>query len=1444
MTLSLYSDESRMAEQLRRGRFRIYYDREDKLIHIESENETEKGYPLFNSVYNKKEVDDIIATGGHFDPTSFKRVILMQGLKMIDVQNSPNMNKVETYSEFATHTVENMLALNDKVFKPETFIKTKLIDDGKIVLYSNGEAADADTYERLFNILKQNFEEMVPDVKDVKERTTQISVNKDFVSNYDVITEIDGYLKTTKSVISNNIYPYNHHIFYGVYPPLPSTERNDITEKPVYGKIYQTADIEIFGKCEVDGELKAAVITDHEDRIKAAETSIKNDENTIRSQGERLATAETNIQSHETRINSAETKIQDHETRIEKLEEGGGGDSYWKINENSIVAAKTETITPVSELWINPNNLIWNMYSMDYIISDMFSWNDGTDKHDSVYVSFITAQHTTKEIRGFLDAISYKGLRINFKNRNGYELNWTLNDNNTMNVNVVKCKTLFDAFELVDEHVQVLPPFYNGNHRYGIGFIAAGRSTSTYTRDDLVRIVNDELKGHAGNWTVSIAGIDPGDDENEPFEDYTPEETTTTISSIYPVKNNFVMEGPNMLSLTQNYFDRLAITLDETVETKGTDYIRLTFTNITKDILANSTYTGTLMTYYLPPTKFVNAGGYGIEKICIYRIRTDTNEYQYKTDALILQNGVWTTSLLTIDEVEFCFDLSLADDYTPRNMYELGLSRIVLEIHNQILTTDKSIVCDEIIANNTFQYQPSTIPNFYAPKEIGEEVVNYNKTIRYDYDDYPNDARTLWYIDFGYEPNSEEFKQLGLGQEFRFIDEVAKYEFKAKVVEDENHNRYWQYENGTIPYYDIRLDPGWLDGMEQDSGEGEILLQVNARNNYMLYTNNIAGDDVQFLVDVNEYISNPTSEKVKHDLNTFYVMYMIDLFSNRKVAFKTSKSPGGNDITLDKDKYDDLTHFDMEIFDHSRIIDNYHNHGMVCVVDTSYEDRWRSQLGNTIASEGYTWSDRCHIWIEFDDGNRFYMEFWNAYGTYEPIVTGIMKHVNASSFKAYQPVLTFSKDSQNKVMKKVIFEKNQGLKFYIDPQFLDQVSEEIKEQWDMQSNIFTFMYKTGRFKIYPLPENTTALYTDKNIITDKIIVGRNIESFLYSLNEVGNQVVDALIDISNLTTAVRELDEKVNTLAESVKSLWVKVNSMGKTSIWGTVLGALGLAVGIGGILNDIGAFAKAGSIFKRLCCRRRVPFRRQDAEIEFEELEQMADDVGAFSDGENIEYVNTDLDPDDPDFPPTVLLPHTRLSDVLLTGLSEGNNEYIHVPWYMLNASDEIYELVRNLVGSEGDTYKDVESHRTVDRYFIGDSLPLFEYEYAGWDMKDQIYDTRSHFRHRCYIEVRSAIRNVFECGVTDFFNKFEQTPPRSAIIQTPENIEFRVDSITFDNKDIKGFADKNNESTWTSDKLVDADFVKDRFNKLETQLNLLIRSMSSIANRLNTLENRLNSL
>ena len=135
----------------------------------------------------------------------------------------------------------------------------------------------------------------------------------------------------------------------------------------------------------------------------------------------------------------------------------------------------------------------------------------------------------------------------------------------------------------------------------------------------------------------------------------------------------------------------------------------------------------------------------------------------------------------------------------------------------------------------------------------------------------------------------------------------------------------------------------------------------------------------------------------------------------------------------------------------------------------------------------------------------------------------------------------------------------------------------------MKSNLFSFLYKTGRFKIYPLPENTTALYTDKNIISVKIIVGRNIESFLYSLNEVGNQLVDALIDISNLTQAVRQLSDAVEMMQQEIETLAKAVDSISSShnSAWSWI--SFGLSIASAGlttvsIIQSIRTFARTMS--------------------------------------------------------------------------------------------------------------------------------------------------------------------------------------------------------------------------------------------------------------------------
>ena len=884
----------------------------------------------------------------------------------------------------------------------------------------------------------------------------------------------------------------------------------------------------------------------------------------------------------------------------------------------------------------------------------------------------------------------------------------------------------------------------------------------------------------AWEYTITIAGIEEGSDENEPFTDYTPEKKETTISSSYPIKNSYPIEGPNMLSLTDYKYDEVGIHLDNVVETRATDYIRLCFDTISKEILQNCYYTGVIMTYYLPPTTFVSAGGYGIEKMCIYRIRVSDNVYSYKTDALILQNGAWTLNLVDIDDVMFLFDLTLSADYSPRNMYQLGLSRIVVDIKAQTLFTDKTIICEEIIANNSFQYQPSLIPNFSAPKEIGETVVGLSSLVENSYDDYPT-SKTLWYIDFGYEPDSDEFKQLGLGQEFRFIDEVAGYEFKAKVVEDSSGERYWKFDNGTVPYKSL-LSSGSYSGGSMSL----IEFVITGENNHSLLAY-CSPNDCQYFNYESSVISNPTSEDSKSLVKPCADKLLRDMFDGSHiVSFKTSKTYKGDDILMNFDVYNPLFTFPSCSFEE---------------YSTSSHVSWvfkpnLTNVYNQMNQDGllFPWttaSQHAQIWIEFNNGLVIYVRLsdpvFGVADIWESTTFTALGNIN----RTYIPTLTFSKDSNSNVIKNLLFTNKQGLKFYIDPDHLEYVTPEVQQQWDMKSNLFSFLFKTGRYKIYPLPENTTALYTDKNIITDRIIVGRNIESFLYSLNEVGNQVVDALIDISNLTQSVRDLASTLDALEDKVDYI-VKSISNTKSSWLGWL--DFGLSITSMGftafsMIQSIRAMSNSSKLWKS-----------------YRAWRNGYDEVPTFYDGDD---------------PLEILADNDRPEGVLLT-----NDDYVHVPWYLQNASSEQYELVRHLVENSKTTYEDVEFERINVRHVFGDSLPLFDYEYVGKDLHDSVYDTLVHRAYNCYCEVRSAIRNVFECGTTDFFNKFEQETPKSAIIQTPNNVEFRVDSITFDSKSVSGFADKDNTSTWTSDKLVSADLVLkllNRINQLETRIRQL---------------------
>ena len=100
------------------------------------------------------------------------------------------------------------------------------------------------------------------------------------------------------------------------------------------------------------------------------------------------------------------------------------------------------------------------------------------------------------------------------------------------------------------------------------------------------------------------------------------------------------------------------------------------------------------------------------------------------------------------------------------DLFTSGFLRINYIAQTKTLTTNDSIKCNMIDAENCFKLFRSPLPDFYEMKQYGEHNGNY-------------------YCDYGYVPGTEEFDELIEGQVFEFFDEVFGTEYKMKKVNNE-----------------------------------------------------------------------------------------------------------------------------------------------------------------------------------------------------------------------------------------------------------------------------------------------------------------------------------------------------------------------------------------------------------------------------------------------------------------------------------------------------------------------------------------------------------------------------------------------------------------------------------------------------------------------------------
>jgi hypothetical protein len=82
------------------------------------------------------------------------------------------------------------------------------------------------------------------------------------------------------------------------------------------------------------------------------------------------------------------------------------------------------------------------------------------------------------------------------------------------------------------------------------------------------------------------------------------------------------------------------------------------------------------------------------------------------------------------------------------------------------------------------------------------------------------------------------------------------------------------------------------------------------------------------------------------------------------------------------------------------------------------------------------------------------------------------------------------------------------------------VANTVPEDFTPGLNPFTYSIQNDQYEVIPQIEAMTALKTDKNIITDGVVIGKNIESHDYKLKTIG-------IDLTGLTGEVDNLEDRV-----------------------------------------------------------------------------------------------------------------------------------------------------------------------------------------------------------------------------------------------------------------------------------------------------------------------------
>ena len=1139
------------------------------LIKIEPET------ALFNILYTKKEVDQlIVSTGSGFNLPLFLRSVLITGANLIKLRSDTGERvNAEHYPEYFNVTADNFeyvyLKLREYADKFANLDNTLNIFDGELDSLtkrvdeleedvSKIESCECD--KQWMRFMKQNFKEGFFDDEIIVDGSIDLQ-GKHAIQGLTEMTTHNGVLMINGSLYTNDKIQASNIPSQLTFRPngVLNDENDGIVDYNTYGKWYQPCDIETFGSIDVDNRLRintldsnktsvvktvdvGATLDDFGERIDTLETGLSEavykggdgikvndktinvlvDNETIKiGNDNKLRASETvykggeGIVINDKTINvlvDNETITIDKDNKLHAI--GGGTNGFWKLNPTHMQSLPEHSVLETYDF-----NASANKVTVKNIDNDtMFVYFPDL----SVDLSYDRAQ--------FIEIKSNNPTRTWYLSTKNNQMEFPMIINNdTLQEEMTYIPDLNHVGMLWRRQIITKSTTENGKIESMPLMYTVYWSKYSVAAEEIYLSGSPERP-----LTITI------DEYNSSGQKYRSNAFILTTELREDMTINGVADSGSAVQLTCRIGGPMG-GYDIVYYISGVDYTlttssKWTFTEYSSEIpvdeLINRIKNHSITFKYTPDRdKVINNEPPSITSTEL--VRNDTviiapntfdyhkyggvKDYDIRLDKLVIDD----TSVPSYNKISFK-DFQIGGDYVgPIFTIYFGTTRFMMN-NEQILTPiscylneDGKYMTDQLLKKDGFwttELVETDMPCFLWSKtcsitlqeayNIGEITIKYiprKSTLSTEHDvicreiiadnalelyrsstpnfynpriidEAINESNTYYVIDFGFATNTEEFKQLPEGFRFRFIDPIFNYNYEAVKENDD-----WKYKYGNIhPNVNTgRFSTGNMidfSGMFGNDVEGPCVIMNNSNEIALSYlVKHCLGHNVSGWENTWKALWNDSRATVSVD-------GPVEL---HKDQCKTSKKVEG------KNQY--------------------------CYMVVTNK-------GTATAGQKYNVTISLKIAIESVDID---LKFEYIYDWTDEFTGSHIAPYMTPTYDCYE-VINFSQHGE------LTFEYSQrgkGLRFYASPDFLLWRTD---VNYEKGTNIFRFLYDRDYVQIEPRPESCSALMTDKNIITDGIVVAQNLETHLHSLNQVAN-VTEETIERMKYTDAV--LGEIIGNLA-------------------------------------------------------------------------------------------------------------------------------------------------------------------------------------------------------------------------------------------------------------------------------------------------------------------------